>query len=380
MKTIVVMPAYNAAATLRSTINDIPLASVDELLLVDDASKDNTCDTLRHIVREHPSLRLADEPPSAGTIPCTIIRHERNTGYGGNQKTCYREALARGGDIIVMLHPDYQYDPRLITHFVAFIRDGYFSVMLGSRIRSREEALAGGMPQYKYYANRALTFIQNVASGRSLGEWHTGMRAYRREVLEAIPFHTFSNDFIFDTQMLFAIVEHGYAMGDIPVPVRYFTEASSINFARSCRYGILTLWETAAFVYREHRRPLRYLVAGALSVLANLALYTLLLKELHWMYLAAATIAFCFGGVVSFTLHKLWTFRHKHLKSLGSEILRYIAFVCGNAALNGTLVYLFVHYAGTDAWCANIYSNIVVAVWGYLALKHLVFLRYDTPA
>jgi hypothetical protein len=142
-----------------------------------------------------------------------------------------------------MLHPDYQYDPRLIKYFVELIRDGYFDVMLGTRIRSRREALSGGMPLYKYLSNRALTLFQNLVSGQNLSEWHTGMRAYRREVLEKSGFMDFSDDFVFDTQMLFAIVRRGYKIGEISVPVRYFREASSINLWRSLRYGLLTVWE-----------------------------------------------------------------------------------------------------------------------------------------
>ena len=240
LKTIVVMPAYNAEATLERTINDIPLEFVDEIILVDDASKDNT-------------IGRANELKSKVNIPFRIERLDKNTGYGGNQKKCYHLALEHGADIVVMLHPDYQYDPKLVKYFVEFIRDGYFDVMLGSRIRSREEAIKGGMPRYKYYSNRFLSFIENLATSRALSEWHTGMRAYTKQVLESIPFDTFSDDFVFDTQVLFAIVERGYRVGDIPVPVRYFDEASSINFRRSMRYGLTTLWETVKYLGRNLR-------------------------------------------------------------------------------------------------------------------------------
>jgi len=253
LKTIVVMPAYNAEATLRKTIAETPFDDVDEIILVDDRSQDETVNRARAIVADHAKLTLSSSEydASADKILFTISRHDRNKGYGGNQKSCYRLALEHGADIVVMLHPDYQYDPKLITYFVAFIENGYFDVMLGSRIRSRREALAGGMPLYKYLANRVLSSIQNIVSGRNLSEWHTGMRAYKREVLEAIEYNQFSDDFIFDTQMLFAIVERDYLVGDIPVPVRYFKEASSINLARSVRYGLLTLWETVKFSVRN---------------------------------------------------------------------------------------------------------------------------------
>ncbi|MFA6348731.1 MAG: glycosyltransferase [Candidatus Paceibacterota bacterium] len=221
-KVIVVLPAYNAAKTLEKTVADIPKEFVDEIILVDDGSHDET-------------IRVAE------SLALTVITHDKNRGYGANQKTCYEAALAHGADIVVMLHPDYQYDPKLIPHFVGLIRDGYFDIVLGSRIRSRGETLAGGMPAYKYYANRFLTFIENLASGYDLSEWHTGMRAYTREVLAQIDFSSNSDDFVFDTQVLFQAVEEKYRIGEIPVPVRYFPEASSINFSRSIKYGLQTL-------------------------------------------------------------------------------------------------------------------------------------------
>lgn len=222
LKVAVVLPAYNAAKTLEQTVRDIPKDIVDEIILVDDFSNDET-------------FLLAE------SLGLTVVRHKENMGYGGNQKTCYRLALDRGADIIVMLHPDYQYDPKLIKHFVSFIRDGYFDIMLGSRVRSRRETLAGGMPAYKYAANRLLTFIENLATGYNLSEWHTGMRAYTRDVLEHIDFVHNSDDFVFDSQVLFQAVEKGYRIGEIPVPVRYFPEASSINFSSSMKYGLQTL-------------------------------------------------------------------------------------------------------------------------------------------
>ena len=222
MKTIVVLPAYNAEKTLEKTVQEIPRECVQEIILVDDKSSDQTLELAR-------KLNLV------------VKQHDQNRGYGGNQKTCYKLALEYGADIVVMLHPDYQYDPKLITHFVSFIEEGYFDVMLGSRIRSRRETLAGGMPKYKYYSNRFLTAFENIVSGQNLSEWHTGMRAYRRQVLEKVDFDKFSDDFVFDTQMLFAIIEHGFLIGEIPVPVRYFPEASSINFSRSLKYGLSTV-------------------------------------------------------------------------------------------------------------------------------------------
>jgi glycosyltransferase involved in cell wall biosynthesis len=227
-RTIAVMPAYNAAATLRQTLADIPPGTVDEIILVDDCSRDNTVEVAREL-----GLR--------------VIQHEKNLGYGGNQKTCYRHALEAGADYIVMIHPDYQYDSRVIPVAVEIIRLGICDVVLGSRIRTRGEALEGGMPLYKYVANRGLTVVENVLLGQNLGDFHSGFRAYRREVLETIPFQRNSDDFVFDSQFLAQAVHFGFKLGDIPVPVRYFKEASSINFRRSTRYGLATLGVVARF-------------------------------------------------------------------------------------------------------------------------------------
>ena len=220
-KLIVVLPAYNAAKTLAKTVADVP-ACVDEIILVDDKSSDETATLARE-------------------LGLYVFERGNNGGYGANQKDCYRLALNRGGDIIAMLHPDYQYDPSMLKYFFELIADKRFDVVLGSRIRSRQEALAGGMPVYKYISNRFLSMIENLLSGQNLSEWHTGMRAYSREVLENINFEKNSNDFVFDTQVLFQVVAAGYSIGELPVPVRYFKEASSINFRRSLKYGILTL-------------------------------------------------------------------------------------------------------------------------------------------
>ena len=239
MKVIVVFPAYYAEKTLERTVNDVPREIVDKMILVDDASNDQTVAIARK-------------------LGLTIHQHTRNLGYGANQKTCYRLALQEGADIIVMIHPDYQYDPKLIRYFIDFIADNYFDVMLGTRIRSRKEALAGGMPKYKYFANRILTFFENIISGQNLSEWHTGMRAYKREVLEHIPFEKNSDDFVFDSQILFQIVEKGYRIGEIPVPVRYFPEASSINFWQSLRYGAGTVAVAIQFLLRKIASMLRH--------------------------------------------------------------------------------------------------------------------------
>ena len=221
-RTIAVMPAYNAAATLERTVADIPTGSVDEIILVDDCSQDNTVEIARR-------------------LGLTVITHDKNTGYGGNQKTCYRHALEAGAEFLVMIHPDYQYDSRVIPIAIEILKLGICDVVLGSRIRTRREALDGGMPRWKYVANRGLTICENIALGQNLGDFHSGFRAYRREVLEKIPFERNSDDFVFDSQFLVQVVHFGFKLGDIPVPVRYFDEASSINFVRSVTYGIRTL-------------------------------------------------------------------------------------------------------------------------------------------
>ncbi|OAI53150.1 glycosyl transferase family 2 [Planctomyces sp. SCGC AG-212-M04] len=227
-KVIAVMPAYNAARTLERTLADIPPGAVDEIILVDDGSRDDTVAIARR-------------------LGLTVIVHEKNKGYGGNQKTCYREALARGAEYVVMIHPDYQYDSRVIGATIEFLQLGICDVMMGSRIRTRREALAGGMPAWKYIANRLLTITENVALGQNLGDFHSGYRAYRREVLETIPFEKNTDDFAFDTQFLAQAVYFNFKLGDIPVPVRYFDEASSINFRRCIKYGLTTLWVMAQY-------------------------------------------------------------------------------------------------------------------------------------
>ena len=221
-RTIVVMPAYRAARTLERVYADIPKAAVDEVIVVDDCSPDDTVEIARR-------------------LPVTLIQHERNTGYGGNQKTCYRVALEHGADFVIMVHGDYQYDARMISACVEVLRHGICDVLLGNRIRTRAEALAGGMPMIKYLANRGLTFIENLVSGQNLGEWHSGLRAYSRRVLETIPWQRNSDDFVFDCQFLVQAAAFGFRLGDIPVSARYFEEASSINFSRSVRYGLASL-------------------------------------------------------------------------------------------------------------------------------------------
>jgi len=219
MKVVVVLPAYNAASTLEKTVRDIPSGSADEIILVDDASSDDT-----FAIAQKLGLRA--------------VRHEKNLGYGANQKTCYKLALEAGADIVVMIHPDYQYDPRVAPFLAGLIRQDICDVVLGNRIRTRREALSGGMPMYKYIANRGLTIVENFITGQNLGEWHSGLRAYSRKVLETIRWEDNSDDFVFDTQFLVQAASAGFRLGDIPVSAKYFEEASSINFRRSTQYGL----------------------------------------------------------------------------------------------------------------------------------------------
>ncbi len=227
-RVIAVMPAYNAESTLEKTFRDIPRESVYKVILTDDASSDRTVEI-------------------AESLGVTVIRHLKNRGYGANQKTCYQAALAEGADAVVMIHPDYQYDSRLIPYALGFLSKGVCDVVLGSRIRSRREALEGGMPRYKYLSNRLLTIVENLVLGQNLGDFHSGFRAYTREVLERIPFRENCDDFVFDSEFLVQAVYFGFKIGDIPMPCRYFEEASSINFRRSLKYGLQTLLVLAKF-------------------------------------------------------------------------------------------------------------------------------------
>jgi glycosyltransferase involved in cell wall biosynthesis len=229
------MPAYNAARTLERTYNDIPPNAVDKVILVDDVSKDETVEIARQ-------------------LGIKVVIHIQNRGYGGNQKTCYIEALREGADIVVMLHPDYQYDSTRIPELIAPIERGEFDLMLGSRLLGGG-TLAGGMPFWKYISNRFLTTVENLVLGQRLSEMHTGFRAYSRRFLETIPFLLNSDDFVFDTEVLAQASAFGFRIGEIPVPTRYFAEASSVNFKRSVTYGVSTLM--VMWRYSLHRARLR---------------------------------------------------------------------------------------------------------------------------
>lgn len=218
-KIVVILPAYNASRTLAKTFEEIPFDIVDEVVLVDDCSKDDTCLVAKSIGIKH------------------VIRHDRNKGYGGNQKTCYNKALELGADIVIMLHPDYQYTPKLIHSMSYLIANGVYEVVLGSRILGHG-ARKGGMPLYKYMFNRLLTLVQNLLIGQKLSEYHTGYRAFSRGVLHTINFNENSDDFVFDNQVLAQICYAGYDIAEITCPTKYFEEASSINFKRSMVYGM----------------------------------------------------------------------------------------------------------------------------------------------
>lgn len=216
---IIVLPAYNAGKTLEDTYREIPFDIVDDVIVVDDASADNTVDVANRLGIKH------------------VIRHEINKGYGANQKTCYDKALALGADIVIMLHPDYQYTPKLIPSMAYLIASDLFPVVLGSRILGKG-AIKGGMPRYKYFFNRFLTFVQNILINEKISEYHTGYRAFSRNVLQSINYHANSDDFVFDNQMLSQILYVGFEIGEVTCPTKYSTESSSINFRRSMVYGI----------------------------------------------------------------------------------------------------------------------------------------------
>jgi glycosyltransferase involved in cell wall biosynthesis len=226
-KIVVVMPAYNAADTLAQTYGEIPPGYVDQVVLVDDASVDETARVARELGLE------------------TIV-HPKNRGYGGNQKTCYRRALELGADVVVMLHPDYQYTPKLLVAMASLVAIGQYDIVLGSRILCGS-ALKGGMPGYKYVSNRVLTLVQNLIIGLKLSEYHTGYRAFSREVLSSLPLEENSDDFVFDNQMLVQAVSQGFSIGEISCPAKYFAEASSIGFTRSVRYGLGVLRTSVQF-------------------------------------------------------------------------------------------------------------------------------------
>lgn len=215
---VVVMPAYNAEKTLNKTYRDLPKDLIDEVILVDDASSDNTVG-------------------KAAKIGLSVYLHKKNMGYGANQKTCYQMALKRKPDIVVMVHPDYQYDAKLLGVPCEPIVNGRADIMLGSRIQTRNQVLSQGMPIWKYFSNRFLTLVENLSLGLNLSEYHTGFRAYSAKVLETIPFKKFSNDFIFDQEILLSSLSFGFNISEIPIRCKYFPEASSINFIRSTKYG-----------------------------------------------------------------------------------------------------------------------------------------------
>ncbi len=226
-KITVVLPAYRAEKTLEQTYAQIPLEIVDHVILVDDASTDSTVELARR-------------------LGIQTFCHQKNLGYGANQKTCYREALALGSDIVVMLHPDYQYDPRLVTAMAGMVASGIYDAVLGSRILGHS-ALRGGMPFYKYVSNRMLTWTQNLLCGAKLSEYHSGYRAFSREVLERLPLLRNSDDFVFDSQMLTQVIAFGFRIGEISCPTKYMPEASSINFRRSVVYGLGVLWTSLKY-------------------------------------------------------------------------------------------------------------------------------------
>jgi glycosyltransferase involved in cell wall biosynthesis len=227
LRVCVVMPAYNAAKTVQRTVAEIDRSIADDLILVDDQSRDET-------------VKVARE------LGLHVVVHEKNRGYGGNQKTCYAEALRRGADIVVMLHPDYQYSPRLLPAMAGMIASGHFDAVLGSRILG-VGALAGGMPLWKYVANRFLTAGENLLLGYKLAEYHTGYRAFSRRLLETLPLEENSDDFVFDNQMLAQAIWFGFHIGEISCPARYFPEASSIGFRRSVKYGFGVLGTALQF-------------------------------------------------------------------------------------------------------------------------------------
>ncbi len=231
-KVVIVMPAYRASQTLERTYREIPFDIVDEVILVDDYSPDDTAEVANRLGIQH------------------VIRHDINKGYGGNQKTCYTKALEIGADIVVMVHPDYQYTPKLIRAMVSIIGEDLYPVVFGSRILGKG-ALKGGMPMYKYIANRFLTFSQNLLMGQKLSEYHTGYRAFSKQVLETVPFKKCDDDFIFDNEMIAQIFWKNFEIAEVTCPTKYFEEASSINFVRSSKYGLGVLRVSILYLFAK---------------------------------------------------------------------------------------------------------------------------------
>lgn len=234
-KIVVVMPAYNAEKTIIKTYNDIPHDIVDEVILVDDCSRDKTIEVSKKLERVH------------------IFKHDKNKGYGGNQKTCYQEALNLGADVVIMLHPDYQYNPKLITAMSSLIAERVYDCVLGSRILGGK-SIKGGMPLYKYISNRFLTFLENIIIGQKLSEYHTGYRAFSKEILQTLPLNKNSDDFVFDNQMLLQALYHDFKIGEISCPTRYEADSSSISFSRSVKYGLGVI--KTALAYRLSKSKL----------------------------------------------------------------------------------------------------------------------------
>jgi len=231
-KVIIVMPAYNAEKTLRDTFNEIPKKWQKNIILVDDQSKDNTV-----VVAKNLGVK--------------VFQHSSNLGYGGNQKTCYQEALKLNPDVVVMLHPDYQYDARLINELIRPINEGRFDFMFGSRIQTKGGALKGGMPKLKYYTNRIVCFLENILLGVNFSEHFSGFRAYSKRVLETLPFTTFSNDFVFDQQMVVSALSYNFSIGEVPIPTRYHEKASSIQFVKGAIFILETFY--VIILYRLHK-------------------------------------------------------------------------------------------------------------------------------
>ena len=229
---VVVLPAYNCSETLAKTINQIPAGYIDDIVLVDDCSSDNTLVVAKELNIKH------------------IICHSKNLGYGGNQKSCYSKALALGAEIIIMLHPDYQYDPKLIRERILKVQEGA-DIVLGSRMLKGKEAIRNGMPIYKYLSNRALTIFQNMFLKQNLSEYHTGYRAFRKGVLNNLNFSEFSDDFIFDNQILIGAIEKGYTINEVYCPAKYADDSSSINLRRSIKYGLLVIYYTFRYILKR---------------------------------------------------------------------------------------------------------------------------------
>jgi putative flippase GtrA len=369
-KIVVVMPAYNAAKTLVDCYNAIPKDFVDQIILVDDASLDNTVEVAR-------------------TLPITVVQHMQNRGYGGNQKTCYKHALEHGADAVIMVHPDNQYDPAFVPEFVRMIVDDGHSVVFGSRMMHKQQALAGGMPKWKFVSNIVLTKIANFSLRTKLTEFHSGYRAYSREVLQNLDLENNSDDFIFDTEIIIQIVTRKFPIKEIAIPTKYFKEASQIKLWPSIKYGLGIIWNL--FKFKSGMRNFsglydpqhltgqffRYLVAGTLAFAADFFSLYILVDLAHLHYLYAALMSFSCGLVTAFVLNRYWVFPYRKTDNLAKEFTVFTIIALLALAANEAAMWTFTEWANLHYLFSKTIVVAMFFVLNFVARRTFVFTTAD---